>query len=142
MNAKALATQTQLLLDVGERFQWDFVRLGREPVPIQPVRVGEWLIVPASQDSSPIPSQTMQRIQTIYREGIRPLSWVVVHEAPRQLPAPRSSKRTPILPYLALLGVLGFWLAGTLAIVDPILIAITPELEWVEIDRWINQGGG
>lgn len=141
MNPNALATQTELLLDIGERFQWDFVRLGQAPVPAQPLRVGEWLIVPASQDSSPIPKQTMRRIQTIYREGVRPQSWVVVHEAPRQLRAPQESRRTHILPYLALLGVLGFWLAGTLAIVDPILVAITSDLEWIEIDRWIDQGG-
>lgn len=136
MKSNALATQTQLLLDIGECFNWDFVCLGCAPIPSQPVRAGEWLIVPASQDTSPIPKQTMGRIQTIYREGIRPLSWVVVHEAPAQLCPPQENKRAHILPYLALLGVLGFWLASTLAVVDPILIAITPDLDWIEIDRW------
>ena len=89
-----------------------------------------------------IPSQTMNRIQTIYREGVRPESWVVVHEAPYQLSAPKEDKKPRILPYLALLGGLGFWLASTVlttaAIVDPILIAITPNLDWVEIDRWYD----
>ena len=41
-----------------------------------------------------------------------------------------------------LLGGLGALLATTLittiAIVDPILIAITPEFDWIEIDRWFN----
>ena len=136
MKANTLATQTELLLEVGERFNWDFVCLGQAPIPQQPVRVGEWLIVPAQADTSPIPAQTMQRIQTIYQEGLRPQNWVVVHEAPAQLCPPQERKFIHVLPYLALLGALGFWLASTLAVVDPILIAITSELDWVEIDRW------
>ena len=142
MRTNTLATQTQLLLDVGYRFNWNFVHLGKAPIPTQPVRVGEWLIVAAQEDNSMIPRQTMQRIQTIFREGVRPASWVVVHEAPYQLSAPKESKRTRVLPYLALLGGLGIWLASTVlttvAIVDPILIAITPELDWIEIDRWYD----
>ena len=142
MNTNTLATQTQLLLDVGYRFNWNFVHLGKAPIPTQPVRVGEWLIVAAQEDNSMIPRQTMNRIQTIYREGVRPESWVVVHEAPYQLSAPKEDKKPRILPYLALLGGLGIWLASTVlttvAIVDPILIAITPDLDWVEIDRWYD----
>ena len=142
MHTNILATQTQLLLDVGYRFNWNFVQLGKAPIPTQPVRVGEWLIVAAQEDNSMIPRQTMQRIQTIFREGVRPASWVVVHEAPYLLSAPKESKRARVLPYLVLLGGLGIWLASTVlttvAIVDPILIAITPELDWVEIDRWYD----
>ena len=137
-----LATQTQLLMNVGYKFNWDFVNLGKAPIPEQPVRAGEWLIVSATEDSSPIPRQTMHRIKTIYQEGIRPLHWVVVHEAPFLLsaPKPEKQKKPRLLPYLAILGGLGVWLATTLittaAIVDPILIAITPEYDWIEIDRW------
>jgi hypothetical protein len=143
MKANVLATQTELLLEVGERFNWDFVCLGQAPIPQRPVRAGEWLIVPAQADTSPIPVQTMQRIQTIYQEGLRPLSWVLVHEAPAQLCPPKKDKPAHVWPYLALLGTLGIWLASTVltaaVVVDPILIAITPELDWVEIDRWNNR---
>lgn len=141
MNTNALATQTDLLLDVGYRNNWDFICLGKAPVPTQPVRVGEWLIVSALTDTSPIPHQTMQRIQTIYQEGLRPRSWVLVHEAPYQLCPPKQEKPKHIWPYFALLGSLGLLLGCTLlaasAAVDPILIAITPEMDWVEIDRWM-----
>ena len=142
MATNNLATQTQLLMNVGYKFNWDFVNLGKAPIPEQPVRAGEWLIVSATEDSSPIPRQTMHRIKTIYQEGIRPLHWVVVHEAPFLLSAPKAdkAKKPRLLPYLAILGGLGVWLATTLittaAIVDPILIAITPEYDWIEIDRW------
>ncbi len=142
MNSKSLATQAELLMDVGDRNNWNFVNLGKAPVPEQHVRAGEWLILSAMEDNSSIPIRTMQRIQTIYQEGIRPQHWVVVHEAPLLLSAPNSEKpkKPRILPYLALLGGLGALLASTLittaAVVDPILIAITPEFDWIEIDRW------
>ena len=142
MNTKTLATQTQLLLDVGYRNNWDFVLMGKAPVPTEPVRVGDWLIVDAQEDQTRIPRKTMHRIQTVYAEGVRPLHWVVVHEAPYLLSPPKEKKKTHILPYLALLGGWGVWLASTVitaaAVVDPILIAITPDLDWVEIDRWID----
>jgi len=144
MQTKTLATQSQLLMDIGQRNNWNFVNLGKAPIPEQPVRAGEWLIVSATEDTSPIPKQTMQRIKTIYQEGIHPLHWVVVHEAPFLLsaPKPEKEKKPRILPYLALLGGLGVWLATTIittaAIVDPILIAITPEFDWIEIDRWFD----
>jgi hypothetical protein len=144
MNTRTLATQTELLLDVGYRNNWDFVCLGKAPVPTQPVRIGEWLIVSALEDNSPIPRQTMQRIQTIYQEGLRPQSWVLVHEAPYQLCPPKQDKKSKrIWPYLALLGSLGLLIGYTVlasaAVVDPILIAVTPESDWVEIDRWMAQ---
>ena len=140
MATNTLATQTQLLMHIGYKFNWDFINLGKAPIPEKPVRAGEWLIVSATDDSSRIPRQTMQRIQTIYQEGIRPLHWVVVHEAPFLLSPPKTKKKAHVLPYIAILGGLGVWLATTLittaAIVDPILIAITPEFDWIEIDRW------
>ena len=142
MNTKTLATQTQLLLDVGYRNNWDFTLMGKAPIPTEPVRVGNWMIVDAREDQSRIPRKTMHRIQTIYAEGVRPLHWVVVHEAPYLLSPPQEKKKAPILPYLALLGGLGFWLASSVitavAVVDPILIAITPDLDWVEVDRWYD----
>ena len=144
MQTNTLATQAELLMDVGDRNNWRFVNLGKAPIPEQPVRAGEWLIVSATEDTSPIPRQTMHRIKTIYQEGIRPMHWVVVHEAPFLLsaPKPEKEKKPRILPYLALLGGLGVWLATTIittaAIVDPILIAITPEFDWIEIDRWFD----
>jgi len=142
MNTKTLATQTQLLLDVGYRNNWDFIHLGKAPIPTQPVRVGDWLIVSAQEDQTRIPRKTMHRIQTIYESGVQPQSWVVVHEAPYLLEAPKKEKRRNTIPYLALLGGLGIWLATSLvtaaAIVDPILIAITTDFDWVEIDRWYD----
>jgi ABC-type microcin C transport system permease subunit YejE len=69
--------------------------LGYADLPEKPVRLEKWLIVPAHLDSSPIPTRTMQRIQSIYAAGLRPRGFVVVHEAPMALTAPRQGQ--PIL---------------------------------------------
>lgn len=142
MAKNTLATQTQLLLDVGYRNNWEFFFMGNAPIPTQPVRVGDWLIVDAQEDQTRIPRKTMHRIQTIYAEGIRPKKWILVHEAPYLLSPPKEKKKKRVGPYLALLGGLGILLASsvitTAAVVDPILIAVTPDLDWVEIDRWYD----
>ena len=142
MHTNTLATHTQLLLDVGYRNNWEFILMGKAPIPTQPIRVGDWLIVDAQEDQTRIPRKTMHRIQTVYAEGVRPESWVLVHEAPYLLSPPKEKKKSRALPYLALLGGLGVWLASSVitaaAIVDPILIAITSDLDWVEIDRWYD----
>ena len=142
MTNNKLATQTQLLLDIGYRNNWEFVFMGKAPIPNQPVRVGDWLIVDAQEDKTRIPRKTIHRIQTIYESGIQPQSWVMVHEAPYLLSAPKQKNKHHLIPYFALLGGLGVWLASSVitaaAIVDPILIAITSDLDWVEIDRWYD----
>jgi len=143
--------QTQRFLSLGERLGWDTQILGEAPMLTQSVRVNNWLLVPAHMDSSRIPSRTLRRIQTIFSEGLRPQGFVVVHEAPMQLTAP-----IPVLPErkplewqqvgnvaaiiakgLGLL-VLGSLLLplGLLVVLDPILVAVTQDNYWIEIDRW------
>jgi hypothetical protein len=151
------------LLTVGEEFGWPFIVLGRAPMPTQAVRIGEWLIVPAEMDSSPIPERALKRVRAIYAAGVRPKGFVLVHEAPLQLTPP---KRKPldftdiverIRPVLETTGkVAGVVAVATLAVaamlallalplpllvlgtiaVDPILVAVTEEGVWIEIDRW------
>jgi hypothetical protein len=137
------ATQTHLIMALGKERSWPFSYLGNAPLLDRPVQVGEWWLVPAQQDTSLIPGRALYRIQTIYRLGLRPAGWVVAHEAPKLLSAPdqKPKKKPNLLPYLAVLGGLGWLLASTLttvALVDPILIAITPEGDWIEIDRWAS----
>jgi hypothetical protein len=160
-------------LAVGREFGWRFQVLGIAPFPSAPVRVGEWLLVPADQDNSPIPARAYERVQALYRAGLRPRGFVLVHEAPPILPAhasnnPQSGRlwssefewvrarlsrlllgvlaAVAILPVLgALLMALavgvaalaaGMLLFGGMALVDPILVAVTEDGCWIEIDRW------
>lgn len=139
-----LATQSQQLLALGKRYHWKFKVLGNAPVPTQTIRLDNWVVVPSQEDTSHIPARAMKKVQAVYQAGIQPQAWVVVHEAPMTLPETtdpaQQKKDPPVLPYLLALGGLGLWLASTLittvAVVDPILIAITPENDWIEIDRW------
>lgn len=155
------------LMTLGRGEAWDFALLGQAPMPTQPVRVKDWLIVPAEQDSSEIPVQALARVSAIFAAGIRPKGFILVHEAPMFLPAPQEEQEqfleaqwmldpestqkvieklsfgvttlakvmagavtlatTVILPAIFLTGA---------ALLDPILIAVTEDDYWVEIDRW------
>jgi hypothetical protein len=166
--------ETQKMLTLGHQRGWDFMVLGQAPMPEEHVRLGGWLIVPAHQDTSPIPLRTQERVQAIFAAGLRPKGFVVVHEAPMLLQAPSQPPDTePVhIPEfeptsktvgnalgaigtvalaasgLAVISVAGIFLAGLLAIpavlaagamaIDPMLIAVTEDDIWIEIDRWWN----
>ena len=172
--APKVSPEVLLLVTLGQQRGWRPVVCGRAPFPDEPVRLGDWLIAPVHQDSSLVPARALERVQTIFAAGLRPKGFVVVHEAPKLLPAPRQQKiesvRIPALPTqlkstLKLvctgLGVLGgglaiagaavlavtalsiaaivalpaFLIVGAI-VVDPILVAVTEDGYWVEVDRW------
>ena len=91
-----MTVETQKILDLGQLNGWEFNILGQAEMPEQAVRLENWLIVPAHEDTSQVPVRTLKRIRTIYAAGIRPVGFVVVHEAPRLLPAPRPEKSDAI----------------------------------------------
>lgn len=164
-----VSPETMELVTFGERRGWEPRVLGRAPLPQSPVRVGEWLIVPAEQDTSAVPARALRRVQALYEAGLRPQGFVIVHEAPMQLAAPKSEDKVledaqplTVSPVLrSALGALGRVLAvvaSALAIVgisvfaglplallmgvvmlDPMLIVVTEDGHWVEIDRWWNE---
>jgi len=166
--------ETQSLLALGREQDWDFNILGQAPLPDQPVRLGDWLVVPAHQDSSQVPARALERVQAIYEAGIRPKGFLLVHEAPLALPAPETETvqipQIPTFPRInrkmiviaiavlifgliilpATVAVIAAALTATAslaapaalvvgaAILDPILVAVTEDGYWVEIDRWWN----
>ena len=157
------------LMTLGQNQLWNFAVLGRAPMPEEAVRLGDWLVVPAHQDTTEIPDRAMRRVQAIFNAGIRPKGFVMVHEAPMLLPATVTKSEQPqtqwkldpqttkkIIDTLGVgVGVLGKVAAGALtaavsigsmilpaflfmgaALLDPILIAVTEDDYWIEIDRW------
>jgi hypothetical protein len=159
--AAQASPQTQQFLTLSYQRGWDFLVLGQAPYPTQPVRLGDWQIVPVHQDTSQIPARTLERVRAVYEAGLRPQGFVLAHEAPMLLAAPaqnqvgkKSFSMSPEWkPLLASLGVRG--LAVSLAalaaaafttllavlvvgaaVVDPILVAVTEDDYWIEIDRW------
>ncbi len=173
-----LSFETGQLLALGRQEHWDFRVLGQAPMPERPVRLGEWLLAPAEIDSSSIPARALSRVQTIFAAGLRPKGFVLVHEAPKLLPAPAGAGQSrPASNTLASWQVsLRHWAdspAGSLALgvaavsglavfalaalsaaavllvpifllaagsgLDPILVAVTEDGYWIEIDRWVNE---
>lgn len=151
--------QGSQILDLGEKHGFDFRFIGVAPAPEEPVFVPGWWIVPAAQDQSEIPERSLQRVKLLLQAGILPQSFVIVHEVPQVVDVPQLPQMIPpkiksgwitgesitghtTLPILA--GVLAgisavlvpLLFIGSLALIDPILIAITQEQEWIEIDRW------
>jgi len=156
-----LTSEVKGLLTLGRQRNWDFNILGQAPLPRQPIHLQDWLIVPAHQDSSQIPARALGRIQAIFAMGLRPKGFVIVHETPKLLPAPELIEPEPVAvpsntpglkPWITgLLGAMAVAIPvaaavatmivpATLAVgavlVDPILVAVTEDNTWVEIDRW------
>lgn len=154
--------EIQEIVTLGEKRGWDFTVLGQAPLPTHPVRVGKWLIVPAEQDTSQIPARALQRVQAIYAAGLRPKGFVIVHEAPLVLASGHNEQKTAlpqqfslVLPILerilggivasglvaisaAILLTVPLTLVAGALLLDPILIAVTEDGDWIEIDRWWN----
>ena len=171
--APAVSREAQQLVRLGRERGWAPAVVGHAPLPSEPFRYKDWVVVPAEQDTSLVPARALQRVQDLFSAGLRPKGFVVVHEAPRLLSAPagdtpRPLDLSPISAQLksglkvagAVLGVTAAALAavsvaavlvvGVLAVaalavpalavaavvVDPILIAVTEDGWWIEIDRW------
>ena len=144
-------------------------------MPENPVRLGDWLLVPAQSDSTAIPVRSLARVHAIFLAGIRPQGFVLVHEAPKLLKAPQgtgSRGQGPTVEtwlgrstikwisavggalVLAVAAVAGLVMVAAALIalasvlivpavlmavalgVDPILVAVTDDDHWIEIDRW------
>ena len=165
------AHSAENLIAFGRSRGWDFQILGKAPFPTAPFRRGDWLIVPAHLDTTPLPPCAKQRMEAIFAAGIRPQGFILVHEAPflltagtqaetRQKPEPIQlpvnkqkvkkflkasggvlavvavASGAVILLAVALALLLPGLLLATALVIDPILVAVTSDGYWVEIDRW------
>jgi len=158
-----VGVQTLQLLALAEEQRWPMQVLGKAPMLKQPMRVRDWLLVPSTMDSTSIPVETLQRIQTLYRSGVRPQGFVMVHEAPKQLKAPTLQEKPKTDKHqwakiggaalglgaisgslvvaigIIIIGgllILPIGLFAAIVLVDPILVAVMPDDTWVEIDPW------
>lgn len=158
---------TKNLMALGQREGWAFAVLGIAPMPQEPITLSKWRIVPAHLDTSPIPQHAMERIQTIYAQGIRPQGFVVVHELPAQLPAQApgviegefvtrpgydftidvnkivgvglKAMGAVAIAAVTAVGIVlpAMFAVGSALLLDPILIAVADDV-WVEVDRWLE----
>ena len=147
-------SQVQQFLSLGDQLGWHTEVLGKAPMLKDSVRLQDWLLVPAHEDTTVLPRRTMNRIQTIYNQGLHPQGFVVVHEAPMQLvsPKPETEEKSSLewegggKVFSIIAKVMGALLLGGmllplgllagLVMLDPILVAVTQDGYWIEIDRW------
>ena len=109
-----------------------------------------------------MPTRALERVRSIFASGLRPKGFVIVHEAPMLLPAPEEDDEPqiaptpffpaptePLIPGLVSVLAVGAAVLTAVAslilpaallvgafLVDPILIAVTEDDDWIEIDRW------
>ena len=158
-----LGPQTEQLLVMGEENNWPIQVLGQAPMLEEPIRIREWVLVPAQMDSTQIPDHAMERIHAVYETGIHPQGFVIVHEAPLEIKAPYTGLNkkdnsdilkkiggaalgagilSGSLVALAGIAILGgillapIGLLGAAVVLDPILVVVTTDNYWIEIDRW------
>ena len=158
-----LSPQTKQLLTLGEENHWPTQILGQAPMLEEPLRVREWVLMPAILDETPLPEHAMDRIRSVYNVGIRPQGFVIVHEAPLQIETPQTEVKPKVdsdllkkiggaamgigiltgsLAALVGIAILGgvllapIGLLGAAVVLDPILVVVTTDNFWVEIDRW------
>ena len=153
-------SEARQFVALGTRQGWDFRVLGRAPMPSAPIHLEEWLLVPAQLDNSDVPARTIDRISKVYAAGLRPKGFVIIHEAPKILQSPSMTSSEParipefvqhsgnaarlvgqvagaVARLAATVGVaLPVALVTLALLIDPILVAVTEEDDWIEIDRW------
>lgn len=166
----AIGNRAKDLVSFGRSRGWNLPVLGSAPMPDRPVVINGWLISPAHLDSTPLPKRAKYRMDAVYEAGLRPIGWLIVHEAPKQLTSGiqekveipnrlvtpktqafmKSALKTTgtVLGALALASGTALLLVGAIALIvpafliagavvlDPILVAVTEDGYWVEIDRW------
>lgn len=163
--AMPILEQERHILQVGAAHHWPFRVLGVAPVPAAPVYHQDWWLVPAKEDRSLIPAWALERVQAIYAAGIRPQTFMIAHETPRQLDVPAGIPKvsrieywghqmanhsvtalkvagqalvivTPILlTGIGLTLLAAVGLAGAI-LTDPCLIAVTEDDVWIQIAYW------
>ncbi len=85
-----LSPDAAQIMAVGDAHHWPFRVLGRAPLVERPLFTGSWWLVPAQQETSPLPSWALQRVRTLNEVGVQARGYVVAHETPKVLQAGRA----------------------------------------------------
>lgn len=92
-----------------------------------------------------VPQVGLDRIDALRRAGVRINGFVVGHEAPRILTAPKEEKKhdfkiTPVsIPDLSFLFEFAFLIVGAVfraVLLDPALIVVLEDGTWLEVMNW------
>jgi hypothetical protein len=156
---------SQQVLEFGKSQGWNCEVLGHAPMPEEPVRIGNWLAVPADLDMATSHPRVQEKLRALTSAGLAVKGVVIVHEQPQQETAgPLPTHLHPTLKSagialgglaLAILVIAGLGaallaiLTGLAAVLlplallvgvfalDPVLVVVCGEDNaWVELERW------
>jgi hypothetical protein len=155
-------SDAQQLISFGKQMGWEVDVLGVAPMPTESFKKGDWLIVPAHMDKSILPARARKRVQALRNAGLHPIGYVLVHEIPKTYPIDIhkisekniSNGKSALKAISGVIGTValvtgaltlfviaaGVLIPGALIttalLIDPILVAVSTDNQWVEIDRW------
>ena len=148
---------TDELIEFGKSKGWKFSILGKAPVPNNPVDRGDWIFMPFDMDNAIIPWNAKGKQMDILDAGLQPRAFVIAHEVKNKPPIIEDEQNEEMKPFHekteviakpksdslgksknwfnSILPMLPIFLIAMI-FVDPILIAITDDYTWVELERW------
>ncbi len=148
MDNIVLSEQARAAMKVAEDRHWRFQFLGYGAVPEEPFYYREWWYMPATE----IPEDGQRRINALKKAGVPISGLVIAHETPKMLMAPQET--TVPAPVQAASSIPTFdgssMLEGVLfalglvcsaafqaLLVDPALIIVLPDGEWISVLTWL-----
>lgn len=145
------------LIEFGKTRGWEFKVLGRAPLPTQEEKLRNWTLIPEEQDNNITPWNAKGKMQAIEKAGLVPRGYVIAHERSQDTPKVEINKPKEKHEEKQSVGIeegftqsvsdffdsaiadIGTFLPlgiAALFLIDPVLIAVTNDYTWVEIDRW------
>ncbi len=141
MDQIIMSKHARSALQVGFKNHWRFRILGQGEVPAEPVYRGEWWFSPASK----VPQAALGRVRALKRSNIPIKGYVLAHEAPKALQAPKIETSPVTPPSQQSTAAANFLLEGLLLmvgvifqamLVDPAFIVVLEDGTWLEVCTW------
>jgi hypothetical protein len=145
MNTLVLTNQASAAMKVANEHHWQFKVLGTGKVLTEPIYTDSWWLTPATK----IPAAGLKRVDALRKAGIPIKGFVIAHEAPKLLAAPKeepkpqptqTSSSIPSFDASFILegALLAFGLIFRAMLIDPALIVVLEDGTYLEVLTWLD----
>src|SRR5687768_14066312 len=147
MQTQLITPEARKAILVGRSNHWRFRVLGQGDMPAESFYKDQWVFEPHTTVPN-IPKEGYPMLDALRRSGVHFKGYVIAHEAPRLLAAPKEApkpdvKKTPdILPatqnfdFFVMLLPLIFELLFRVVLLDPALIVVLEDGTWLQVMTW------
>lgn len=145
MNTQIISPEARKAILVGRQNHWRFKVVGQGGVPQKPFYKDEWVF----ELQTTTPDIGQDRINALRASGVRFKGFLVAHEAPRLLSAPKvaqnandvKKRSSEILPerqfgFIAEFVVIFLQIFFQALLLDPALIVVLEDGTWLEVMTW------